>query len=631
MPKGMSTDKVREWLADIRLGLKWREPYEEVWMRTIDYLRGQYLDEAPEEDKICINMVRPHVSVVIPAIYSKNPDLLVYPKKLSKQNDELARKRAETVQNVLRYQIREIDLKTEVKLAILDGIICGHAWAKTGYDTIFSPLTDEEKETETLVSRMLRMLGIKEKEVTEDEYYSLHQRIVSEKAWAVRTSPFDIIVPALSRRPESLDWIANRFILPYDDVMEDPELSTKGLKPSVTASELLKWLKGSNYKDIPQANEKSFVILYEVYSRKTKECFILAEDHDDVLQQNPSGYTFLDSLYHPYVMLRMNEVNDEFYPQSDIEPAEPQLLELNDVRTQMNKHRKRYNRRYLSKPGALDPSNKELLETGEDGAVIETTSDYEEQPIGNVLVPISDAPLPPEVYAVETRIKDDLFTILGTSDYASSASGGARTATEASIIAQQSRFRVEERIDAIGKFTEQIIRNIALIMMRYATQEQITQIIGDDAIFWEQLFDDDELRAEYKYEVIYGSSTPVNRDIDREQFIKFYSLVREDPYFNQIKLRLEFARKFMLENPESWLDPKIAQIIEQQRLAAAQDGRMLAAQLQGPLNASEPGRVPNPNRLPTGQPQGLPGDIGGSSEPEIPGGRGGTNLASAGV
>jgi len=54
--------------------------------------------------------------------------------------------------------------------------------------------------------------------------------------------------------------------------------------------------------------------------------------------------------------------------------------------------------------------------------------------------------------------------------------------------------------------------------------------------------------------------------------------------------------------------------------------------LEGPQNAlGSDGRVPRPNtqtdplRLPTGQPQGLPGDVG--NPPPVPGGTGGTALA----
>jgi len=61
-----------------------------------------------------------------------------------------------------------------------------------------------------------------------------------------------------------------------------------------------------------------------------------------------------------------------------------------------------------------------------------------------MFIQFKNAQLPPEVYAVESRVKDDIYTILGTSDYASRASGGARTATEASIISLQTQNRVRE-------------------------------------------------------------------------------------------------------------------------------------------------------------------------------------------
>jgi len=58
----------------------------------------------------------------------------------------------------------------------------------------------------------------------------------------------------------------------------------------------------------------------------------------------------------------------------------------------------------------------------------------------------SDAQLPPEVYAVESRVKDDIYNNSRNSDYASRASGGARTATEASIISSQTQNRVQREL-----------------------------------------------------------------------------------------------------------------------------------------------------------------------------------------
>jgi hypothetical protein len=631
-PKKVTTldsDETNMWLNRINMSLKWRQPYEDVWNRILDYFKGKYFNVLTEDEQICVNMVYPHVKVVIPSIYSRNPDVIVIPRRRELYNDDIARKRAEIMQNLLRYLLKSLDVKSEVKLCILDGILTGHAWVKTGYDTEFEKIDDEKKEKQSVISSLLQKLGVKEKEEEEDTEFQPNEKIVSERPWALRASPYDMIVPALSRRPEELGWIGERIIRPYEEVMENPNYNTEGLKPSANGNELLASLRGGKYNKIPLADDIKYSVLYEIWCGESEQVYTFAEGHKKPLEVKDSEYTFLDSRYHPYVMLRFNETPDEFYPMSDIEPAEPQLLELNETRSQMVNHRKRYNRRYVTKPGALDPQAKADLKAGADGTVVELTPTYSEDPIDGIIYPVQDAALPPEVYAVESRVKDDIYTILGTSDYASRASGGARTATEASIISSQTQNRVQERIDLIESFVNRIVRNIAQISQKYLDAEQLEPVLGEDAIFWVQLNSRKEIQGEYSYNIVYGSSTPINKDVDRSQFMQFYAMAKDDPMYDQEKLRLELVRKFDLENPESWLVKELQAQIEQLRAIALKNTALGAGSSEDASQSLQSlGRVPRPEpvqKLPTGQPQGI--GAARAMEPEVPGGTGGTNLA----
>lgn len=620
---------VKHWQNQINLSLAWRQPYEDTWCRIIDYLKGSVtLDD---EDAIYINLVRPHVNVVIPAVYSRNPDVLVLPGRSSMQEDELVRKKAEVVQNVLKYYLRELDIKAEIKLCILDAIITGMAWVKLGYETEFETVEEElEAETETMVSRALKFMGIKEEEEEVAEWDGFeNQKIVHERAWALRTSMFDMIVPGLSRRPEELRWIGERIILPYDDVLANPDYDTEGLKPTVNANDLLQSLRGAKYTKLDFATDINYSILYEIYDRKTKQKYVIADGHPRELMCVPSKFTFLDSKYHPYHSLRFNEIIDEFYPQSDIEPAEEQLLELSEVRTKLNKHMRRYNRMHITRPGAFTPQGRTDLQKREDGTVVEHTEMFSETPLQDIIQPVADAPIPAEIYSVETRVKDDIFGILGTSDYQSQASGGARTATEASIMATQSRFKVEERIEAVGMFVEHILRSICMISRRFQDRESIAEIVGDDdAMYWDQTDDENELRNEFAFQVVYGSAAPISREIEKEQYMKFYAMAANDPYYNQVKLRLELVRKSDLSNPETWMDDKIAQMIEAQRRVLARQGLLLEGLQNRSGSPGSVGRVPDLGKRGERGPndsRAIPG--GASTRAQVPGGPGGTALA----
>lgn len=621
-------DIVNKWFRELHISQVWRQPYEETWDRVIDYLKTKFYDQMDDDDRVCINLVHPHVRVVIPAIYSRNPDVICEPRRRDLVDDNVIRKRAEVMRNLLRYDMKEMKLKTEVKLCILDAVLTGHAWVKTGYETEFGYDPIFEREKEGFISRYLQDIGIKEKR-EKKKIVGYNERVVSESVWTLRVSPYDLFVPAFTRRPEELRrrWIAERFIEPYDDIMENDDYDTDGLKPSSNAKALLAELRGCLPGDVPVGDDTKYVIRWEIWDGRTDEVICLAEGHKRFLKKpHDSEYTMFNSGYHPYLMLRFNEVNDEFYPVGDIEPAEPQIEELNDVRTKLNIHLRRYNRKYMAAPGVLDAEAKMGLKSGEDGVVIElsNTADTQDKPLESLLAPIQDAPLPPEIYAIEGRVKDDFFSITGTIDYTSMAAGNARTATEAQIRSTQSRFRVEERIDLIGEFVQAILTNIAMLRQKFSSAEDVSEIVGLDAMYWQQMNSDEDIRSEFIYNVVYGSSTPISIEVKREQFDKFYVMVKDDPMWDQIKIRLQLAREHGLDIPESWLRPDIAKALEAQMLIAVKSGMLVGNSQDAPGSV---GRVPrvigqgSGEKLPTGQPRGL-----AAARPSVPGGTGGTSL-----
>lgn len=632
----MDQDEVIKWNRKIRLALAYRKPKEEVWMRTIDYLKSKMVDpkKQEDEDQICVNIVHPHVRVVVPAVYSRNPDVLVRPM----QEDaaiEVVRKRANVMQKVLRYLIKEVDIKSTVKLCCLDAVLTGGGWAKSGYETQFYDARErQEEEAATVVEKLLGAIGLGKEEEEEDEDEFLRSlKIIEEMPWSLRVSPFDMIEPALTRTPDQRWWLAERIILPFYKVKDNPDYDTDTLKPSANANQLLRSMQGYSV-NLPGGDEEEYSVLYELYDSDTHMVYTFADDHKKVLQEKPCEYTFLDGRFHPYRQLRFNEIPDEIYPTGDIEPAEAQIEELNEIRTQINRHRKRFNRKYLAKPGVLSEEGKAALKTNEDGVVIELEGVAEDKPVSDCVAAINDAQLSQEVYSMRSDITSDLFLILGTNDYAASGAEGSDSATEAAIRAGRSRLRVDERIDTVGDFVTGLIKDMAQIIQRFMDHDQIARIVGEkDAMFWRQIDVDEDIRDDLYYSIFPGSTTPTNKDVDLAKFEKFVATYKDDPYIDQVKLRLEHIRRIELENPESYLaSPVQIQILEEQRQVAMESG-MFLPRLINPSGSNESlGRVPDPSKRQSG-PSSNPRNAGAprkDGQPSTPGGRGGTALVRNG-
>lgn len=562
----LSEEDVQMWLQRIQRSKEWRKAEEDKWKRFIGYAQGKY-NKTSDPDYIAVNLVHAHVRIIIPAIYSKNPDIIIVPRR--KDSTEQAR----VMEVLLRYLIEELGLKGEMKTCLLDAVLTGHSWMKVGFQVDTERVAEKLPVIQKVADALGKMLRGEEggyEEAEKSTYYlEPDERIISERPWALRVSPFDVIVPAYSSNRFELPWITHQFVRRLSDVKKNPKYkNTSNLTSSSKAVELLQNKATNKTKSgLPADEHEEYVLLYEVWDCTENCVYTLADEHDLPLAKKKNEFTFLDSR-HPFEMLGFNFIPDQFYPISEIEPWEPQIEELNQIRTQQSIHRKRYNRRYIYAEGAFSPDNLEALKNGEDGALVATTADD----VRAAIQPIMDAPLPADVYQAERWVKEDIVNIGGITDYQrGSSAAGAKTATEASIIETQSRFRTEERLDVVGDFATRIIRNLGMIAQNFMDQEMLVPIIGDDAIRWVQV-DKKMIQGEMLFKVAYGSTAAVNRDVEKQQLIQAYELIAQDPMYNQIKVRMEFLRKALnVVNPVEWLDPEVAAMVKQMELQAIQD------------------------------------------------------------
>jgi hypothetical protein len=563
----LTKDEVNIWHQRLERSRKWRQPEEEKWKRYIRFAKGKFFDQATNTDQIAVNLVHPHIRIIIPSIYSKNPDIMV----VARQKKWV--EQAKVMERLLRYLIHELGLKEEMKTCLLDAILIGHSWMKTGYQTDFEKEDTEQPLVKKVFDQLKAALSGDQSGYSEESTYYLQpdERIVSERPWALRVSPFDVTVPALSSNRHDLPWISHMTVRRLQDVKDTPYFkNTSDLKPSSRATEVLLNRSGKarraaeSYSSDPM---DEYVIIEEIWDCSEGCIYTLAEDHPDALEVKPNEYTFLDSR-HPFEMLGFNFIPDVFYPLSEIEPWEPQLHELNDIRTQQCIHRKRYNRRYVYVEGEFTPAALEQLQNGEDGALIPTTAEDARAAV----VPVQDANLPTDVYQTEQNIKRDITTIGGITDYQrGSAAQGAKSATEASIVEAHSNLRSEERLDVVSTFAQRIIRNLGMICQNFMDQEQVFPIVGDDAILWAKV-DKKAIQGEMMFGVVYGSSAAVNRDVEKQQILQAYEMLAQDPLYDPIKVRSEFLRKVLgVVDPASWLRKDIAAMMKQAEEQAIQD------------------------------------------------------------
>jgi hypothetical protein len=240
-------------------------------------------------------------------------------------------KGAAILETCINYYNRVLRSKEEYEIELIDAILAGHGWHKTGlYVTTVGSLNDIQ--------------------------------IDSEKFYSNRVSYKDIVFNIGSRRPPmDCRWIAQRLIRPTDEVKDKYGMKAAGLvggpHPSLKEEEM----KASNFK-----GDMNFSTLWEIHDIKDRKICLIAEGHDKYLKESDWPEYVHE---FPFRMLWWNYNPDSPYPVPDVKSWEPQVLEEIKFVGMIMNHLKRWSRQLLVKKGSISATEMDKLEKGIDGSV----------------------------------------------------------------------------------------------------------------------------------------------------------------------------------------------------------------------------------------------------------------------
>ena len=204
--------------------------------------------------------------------------------------------------------------------------------------------------------------------------------VYDDRPFLERISPFDMFVDPDARHPKEMCWIAQRIWRPVQDVNVDSRY-LPGPRKKVSAKSWSRWsTDDGDARDDASAEKgpKSFAEIIEFYDIK-RQTVVHVQPRlrchrrraGFLIKPKPIPY----ATGHPFEMLRNYEVADHFYPIGDVASIESLQLELNQTRTQMMNHRKRFQRKWLYERDAFDRDGVAALESDVDNTMIPVMSD----------------------------------------------------------------------------------------------------------------------------------------------------------------------------------------------------------------------------------------------------------------
>jgi len=294
------------------------------------------------------------------------------------------------------------------------------------------------------------------------------------------------------------------------------------------------------------------ITLYEYYDIESNTVSVCAENGDEfLLDPIPMPYAY----GQPFIMLRNYDIPDRFYPLGDLESIESLQLELDKTRSQLMNDRKRYARKYLYHERSFGPEGREALESDDDGRLVPVVD--ENKPLSEVVVPMPQSPLSPEIYAYSNIIEQDINTVSGVNEYARGQMPEIRrTATEASIIADAANARAADKLAIVELAIGRIARRVLQLMQQYMTGEQIARIAGPDGQDQFVSYVREDIIGEFDFTVEGGSTQPINDTIRKQQAVSLLNAIAPlvGTVIDPQALALHVLRDgFDIKNPEKFL------------------------------------------------------------------------------
>ena len=494
MARKSNSDILASYRKHLDASKKWRkdEGYDAVWRRLLDLYKGKHYDYYTDTDRLLINMVFATVNVISPSISVNFPKITV-----NAVNPDNAAQ-AVVAEAVSNYWWKYRNIREEFRRAVKDMLIFGHGWMKVGYRFV-----EEER------------VGI-DTEVSDSDMNgapSPNTIVLQDSPFAERVSPFDVFVDCDATSMHDIKWIAQRIRRPLADVHNDKRYAK-------AAREAVQLMAVSRYADDPSRKKVydktyGYAEIWEYYDVANKVMCVFAEGGDTFLVK-PMAMPY--AFGHPFVMLRNYDVPDAFYPIGDLEQIEPLQRELNETRTQMMNHRKRYARKYLYKESAFDQFGRTALESDEDNVMVPVSSD---ESLGEVVAPFPALINPPEFYDQSNLITNDIDRVSGVTELMRGGQSEIRrTATEAGLIQDASNARVADKLAIVEHSISEVARRMLMVTRQFMTGEQVARVIGKDGEPIWVTFDRDYLEGDFDFEVVGGSTQPQNESFRRQMALQ---------------------------------------------------------------------------------------------------------------
>lgn len=516
----------------------WKDLFKVELIR--EYLDGKQQDTAyADADWITVNNLYSHLKAQLPALYSADPYFYV---KLARSYrpmpmmialyERMGRVRA----SFLNYLKRELKLKKKVRISIQDAF-SSYGCAKIRYAVDLKENPDQGGYMKGEDGGPL--MDDNGAPIMEPDTIPVNDRYIVE-----RVHPDDILFDEdAGPLEESWSWVAQRIKMSLDDAKKNPKYKAHALKLLEGKGEEMDdeqraredrkkggEIKGKTEKGDkkrPEANEPEMVAFWEIYDIKNKQWLTIAENGEIPVMDPDALPEGVED--HPYSFLMFTARDDSPYPHPPLSPLLDLAKEYNRARSDIQKHRKRFNRKYVASKQHFgdDVSEISKIESGDDGAIAWANGDP-----NLALVPVKEAQLDPMRYNELSYLKAEMVEMVGHSSSEAQGIANAESATQAAVLDKRLEMKEGDSMSMVVDFVTDIARKLDMLVQTHIDRDEAVKISGPQGEFWELIRQSDyeKIEGEYEYSVNVGATTPRMPHIERASWMAFLGLLSQFPH-----------------------------------------------------------------------------------------------------
>jgi len=501
----MVKERSLQWWKDaIVNGMKFQLKYAKsnMWASYKAYYRHEF-----PEGILPVNMVFSVLRQTIPQVYFRNPAVVITPTKPGLEFELHAR----LVEDIDNWLLRELNTKYQIKRMIADAFLCGISTGFIGYDSLYG--YDQEK---TIGKTGIASLTSFDKKGNRIEY---NTGATPGMPWFIRSRPEDVVYPWGCEGIDSAEWVAMRVFRPVDDIKADPKYkNTKDLKGSFVQRRTTPAGGTRDEWNDGDMKDHEWVELWQIRDAKTKKILALTMDHSEFLREDED---VLQIEGIPAETLVFNPDPDFIYGVPDARIIEPQMLELNEIRTQAMKHRRIDILKFLYKEGAVkkEELDKMLTEQVQAGIMINAEGALTESIMP--LQPGASGILADLERAGEV-VRGDVREMVGFSRSSVGEYMGKThiSAKETDVVNWANQIRIDERRDIVADMLTNIVRKFNQIVFTNWTQPMVRAVVGPDGAKYWIKFSPTDIKAEYNLKVDPTNALPVDQRTKRQDAIE---------------------------------------------------------------------------------------------------------------